>query len=61
MTSREKKEVKEGKEDCPLSTTDWVMFLSSEINGLGGIQSAFISVIHACSVKKPIVPSTSLV
>jgi len=32
MTNREKKEVKEGKEDCPLSTTDWVMFLSNEID-----------------------------
>ena len=32
MTNREKKEVKEGKEDCPLSPTDWVMFLSSEID-----------------------------
>jgi len=32
MTNREKKEVKEGKEDCPLSITDWVMFLSNEID-----------------------------
>ena len=50
MTNREKKEVKEGKEDCPLSTTDWVMFLSSEINGLVGIQSAIISAITAFMV-----------
>jgi len=50
MTNREKKEVKEGKEDCSLSTTDWVMFLSSEINGLVGIQSAIISAITAFMV-----------
>ena len=49
MTNREKKEMK-GKEDCPLSTTDWVMFLSSEINELRGIQSAFITVITSLMV-----------
>ena len=50
MTNKEKKEVKEGKEDCPLLPPDWVMFLSSEIKGLEGIQSAFITAITAFMV-----------
>ena len=38
------------KKDNPLSLTDWVMFLSSEINELRGIQSAFITVITSLMV-----------
>ena len=48
--SRTQQEEESDEKDCPLSTADWVMFLSSEINELRGIQSAIISAITAFMV-----------